>query len=123
MRDLARRHGADAERDRIITLIRARHESGWDCSPTELVKAIRAASPGAAAANVIALPLSDAQMLLSWMDETFGNEDGGDWLDEDAAAVGDALNKAIEDFKRTRAALAPSSGERPSAPAPEGSQQ
>lgn len=53
---------------------------------------------------VIALPLADAQMLLAWMDETFGNDSGTDWLDEDAAAVGDALNAAIENFKRMRAA-------------------
>jgi hypothetical protein len=43
-------------------------------------------------------------MLLAWMDETFGNDSGTDWLDEDAAAVGDALNKAVENFKRMRAA-------------------
>jgi hypothetical protein len=52
----------------------------------------------------VPLPLADAQMLLAWMDETFGNDSGTDWLDEDAAAVGDALNKAVENFKRMRAA-------------------
>lgn len=52
--------------------------------------------------------LADAQMLLAWMDETFGNDSGTDWLDEEAAAVGDALNKAIEDFKGMRASLPPS---------------
>jgi hypothetical protein len=58
-----------------------------------------------ALSDVIPLDLSDGQMLLAWMDETFGNDDGTDWHDEDAAAVGDALNKAIENFKRMRAAL------------------
>lgn len=56
------------------------------------------------AAEQITLPLADAQMLLAWMDETFGNIAGTDWHDEDAAAVGDALHKAIEDFKAMRAA-------------------
>lgn len=55
-------------------------------------------------AATVPLPLADAQMLLAWMDATFGNDSGTDWLDEDAAAVGDALNKAVEDFKRMRAA-------------------
>jgi hypothetical protein len=56
------------------------------------------------AAETVPLPLTDAQMLLAWMDETFGNDSGTDWHDEDAAAVGDALNAAIENFKRMRAA-------------------
>jgi hypothetical protein len=56
-------------------------------------------------ADAITLPLADAQMLLAWMDETFGNDAGTDWMDEDAAAVGDALNKAVENFKRMRAAM------------------
>lgn len=55
----------------------------------------------------VSLPLADAQMLLAWMDETFGNEDGTDWHDEDAGAVAEALNKAIENFKAMRAAIAP----------------
>jgi hypothetical protein len=52
----------------------------------------------------VTLPLADAQMLLAWMDETFGNEDGTDWHDEDAGAVAEALNKAIENFRAMRAA-------------------
>lgn len=52
----------------------------------------------------VSIPLADAQMLLAWMDQTFGNDSGTDWHDEDAAAVGDALNKAIENFKAMRAA-------------------
>jgi phosphoserine aminotransferase len=58
------------------------------------------------AAETIALPLEDAQMLLNWMEETFGNDGGVDWLDEDAAAVGDALYKAIDNFKAMREAIA-----------------
>lgn len=53
----------------------------------------------------VSLPLADAQMLLAWMEETFGNDSGTDWHDEGAAAVGDALDAAIENFKAMRAAM------------------
>jgi hypothetical protein len=55
---------------------------------------------------MVPIPLADAQMLMDWMDRTFGNDDGVDWHDEDAAAVGDALQEAIENFKRTQAVVA-----------------
>jgi hypothetical protein len=55
-------------------------------------------------ADQITLPLADAQMLLAWMGDTFGTDEGCDWQDEDAAAVADALHKAIENFKAMRAA-------------------
>jgi hypothetical protein len=55
-------------------------------------------------ADQITLPLADAQMLLSWMADTFDTDDGTDWQDEDAAAVADALHKAVQSFKAMRAA-------------------
>lgn len=67
-------------------------------------------------AEQITMPLADAQMLLAWMDDTFGNDAGVDWQDEDAAAVGDALHRAIENFKRTQAVVGAAAGVRASDP-------
>jgi hypothetical protein len=76
------------------------HRALSTTSAVQGLDAAGAALPSAA----VTLPLSDAQMLLAWMDETFGDDSGTDWQDEDAAAVADALNKAVENFKRMRAA-------------------
>lgn len=75
--------------------------------PSEKVAALAAAPAPVVPEDIVMVPLSDAQMLLDWMDRTFSDGEGGDWFDEDAAAVADALNEALKRFKAAAPAAWP----------------
>lgn len=78
----------------IAELLKGLDEAGWPC---QLIELPRYWSEGAH--RIVKLQRA-VEETLAFFEDRFGNSDGNDWADDEAAFVADKLEAALEDSRK-----------------------